>query len=168
MLASNIEIESLLNRTSRSKLGGTRIGFKVPAAARSQSVHQVLGRRPGPAKPVVRANSSVTARLAATPLMLTTAGAGSSSPRMYQYDVPVLDLGVELQSGQSDGGRVTWLAPGVACLWCQEILSVERVRAEQLSPSARGDELVRGLPASVTDEGAAHRLLGCDVGDWMY
>lgn len=29
MLASNIEIESLLDRTSRSKLGGTRIGFKV-------------------------------------------------------------------------------------------------------------------------------------------
>jgi molybdopterin/thiamine biosynthesis adenylyltransferase len=62
----------------------------------------------------------------------------------YQYYVPVLDLGVELQTSGAMGGRVTWLAPGVACLWCQEILNGERVRAEQLSPSARADELLRG------------------------
>jgi molybdopterin/thiamine biosynthesis adenylyltransferase len=62
----------------------------------------------------------------------------------YQYYVPVLDLGVELQTSGAMGGRVTWLAPGVPCLWCQQILNGERVRAEQLPPSARADELARG------------------------
>jgi molybdopterin-synthase adenylyltransferase len=74
----------------------------------------------------------------------TLAPAISPNAIAYQYYVPVLDLGVELQTSGAMGGRVTWLAPGVACLWCQEILNGERVRAEQLPPSTRADELVRG------------------------
>lgn len=62
----------------------------------------------------------------------------------YQYYIPVLDLGVELQTSGAMGGRVTWLTPGVACLWCQQILNGERVRAEQLPLSARANELARG------------------------
>jgi molybdopterin/thiamine biosynthesis adenylyltransferase len=62
----------------------------------------------------------------------------------YQYYVPVLDLGVELQMSGAMGGRVTWLAPGVACLWCQQILNARRVRAEQLPAETHTNELARG------------------------
>jgi len=62
----------------------------------------------------------------------------------YQYYVPVLDLGVELQTSGAMGGRATWLTPGTACLWCQQILHPNRVRAEQLPPDTRVDELARG------------------------
>jgi molybdopterin/thiamine biosynthesis adenylyltransferase len=62
----------------------------------------------------------------------------------YQYYVPVLDLGVELQAGGSMGGRITWLAPGSACLWCRGVLDGQRVRAEQLPREALVDEVARG------------------------
>jgi molybdopterin-synthase adenylyltransferase len=51
----------------------------------------------------------------------------------FQYYVPVVDCGVELQAGTGAmGGRITWLLPGGPCLWCLGILDAERVRAEQL------------------------------------
>jgi hypothetical protein len=50
----------------------------------------------------------------------------------YQHYLPVLDLGVELQLSGAMGGRVAWLSPGSACLWCLNILDAERVRIEQL------------------------------------
>ncbi len=62
----------------------------------------------------------------------------------YQYYVPILDLGVELQTSRAMGGRVSWLAPGAPCLWCQQILNAERVRAEQLPAHTRADALARG------------------------
>src|SRR5206468_3349737 len=40
----------------------------------------------------------------------------------YQYYVPVLDLGVEIQPEGASGGRVAWLAPGGGCLWCMQVL----------------------------------------------
>jgi molybdopterin/thiamine biosynthesis adenylyltransferase len=69
----------------------------------------------------------------------------------YQYYVPVLDLGVELQTGGAMGGRITWLVPGAACLWCQRILSSERVRVEQLPPIAHADELARGYMQGIDE-----------------
>ena len=62
----------------------------------------------------------------------------------YQYYVPVLDLGVEIQPGGSSGGRISWLAPGSACLWCRNVLSAERVRVEQLPAAIRRAEQERG------------------------
>jgi molybdopterin/thiamine biosynthesis adenylyltransferase len=62
----------------------------------------------------------------------------------YQYYVPVLDLGVELQPGGAMGGRVSWLAPGSACLWCAGVLDADRVRAEQLPPELAAAHRERG------------------------
>jgi molybdopterin-synthase adenylyltransferase len=69
----------------------------------------------------------------------------------YQYYVPVLDLGVELQTSGAMGGRVTWLAPGTPCLWCQQILNAERVRVEQLPPQTRAAEVARGYIEGMDD-----------------
>jgi molybdopterin/thiamine biosynthesis adenylyltransferase len=61
----------------------------------------------------------------------------------FQYYIPVIDCGVELQAGAGAiGGRVSWLAPGRRCLWCIGILDGERIRAEQL-PSALAAEQAR-------------------------
>jgi molybdopterin/thiamine biosynthesis adenylyltransferase len=62
----------------------------------------------------------------------------------FQYYVPVLDLGVEIQRSGSMGGRVVWLAPGQACLWCMGILDPERIRIEQLPSETLTDEIARG------------------------
>ncbi|MGH8987961.1 MAG: HesA/MoeB/ThiF family protein [Acidimicrobiales bacterium] len=62
----------------------------------------------------------------------------------FQYYIPVADLGVELQVAGAIGGRVSWLAPGGACLWCMGVLDSEAVRIEQLSAALRRDEEVRG------------------------
>jgi len=62
----------------------------------------------------------------------------------FQYYVPVLDLGVELQARGAAGGRIAWLAPGSACLWCMAVLDPERVRIEQLPQATYLDEVQRG------------------------
>jgi molybdopterin/thiamine biosynthesis adenylyltransferase len=84
----------------------------------------------------------------------------------YQYYVPVIDLGVELQQEGALGGRVAWLSPGSACLWCMGILDPQRVRAEQLPDSIAAAELERGYisgldepaPAVVSINGAIASL----------
>lgn len=73
----------------------------------------------------------------------------------FQYYVPVLDLGVELQPGGAMGGRVSWLAPGSACLWCAGILDAAQVRAEQLPPELAAAERDRGYIAGVEEPAPA-------------
>lgn len=73
----------------------------------------------------------------------------------YQYYVPVLDLGVELQPGGAMGGRVSWLAPGSACLWCSEILDAARVRAEQLPTEIAAAERERGYISGIDEPAPA-------------
>ncbi len=73
----------------------------------------------------------------------------------YQYYVPVLDLGVELQAAGAMGGRVTWLAPGSACLWCLKILDPQRVRAEQLPRQVAEEEASRGYIQSLDEPAPA-------------
>jgi|tagenome__1003787_1003787.scaffolds.fasta_scaffold20964670_4 molybdopterin/thiamine biosynthesis adenylyltransferase len=73
----------------------------------------------------------------------------------YQYYVPVLDLGVELQPGGAMGGRVTWLGPGSACLWCTRILDAERVRIEQLPPAIARTEQARGYIVGIDEPAPA-------------
>lgn len=73
----------------------------------------------------------------------------------YQYYVPVLDLGVELQPGGAMGGRVSWLAPGSACLWCAGILDPDRVRVEQLPPELAAAERERGYITGIDEPAPA-------------
>jgi molybdopterin/thiamine biosynthesis adenylyltransferase len=73
----------------------------------------------------------------------------------FQYYVPVVDLGVELQAAGARGGRVAWLAPGQACLWCMGILDPERVRIEQLPEESREDEVARGYIEGLDDPAPA-------------
>lgn len=73
----------------------------------------------------------------------------------FQYYVPVLDLGVELQQSGAMGGRIAWLAPGSPCLWCMNILDAERVRIEQLPPNLREAEAARGYISGVDEPAPA-------------
>lgn len=73
----------------------------------------------------------------------------------YQYYVPVLDLGVEIQPGGASGGRVSWLSPGSACLWCTNVLSAERIRIEQLPPAIRQVEQQRGYIRDIDEPAPA-------------
>ena len=73
----------------------------------------------------------------------------------FQYYVPVLDLGVELQQGGAIGGRVAWLAPGAACLWCTNILNAERVRVEQLPEAIAEAEQARGYIQGIDEPAPA-------------
>ena len=70
----------------------------------------------------------------------------------FQFYLPGIDLGVELQTA-SMGGRVTWLSPGGACLWCMGVLDPETVRVEQLPAALRRHEEARGYIQG-TDEPA--------------
>lgn len=62
----------------------------------------------------------------------------------YQFHRPVIDCGVEIQPRGASGGRVSWLYPGSACLWCLDILDAERIRVEQLPEATRQDEVRHG------------------------
>jgi len=74
----------------------------------------------------------------------------------FQFYVPVIDLGVELQkAGAVGGGRVTWLAPGGACLWCMGVLDSETVRVEQLPPALRRDDEAHGYIRGVDEPAPA-------------
>jgi molybdopterin/thiamine biosynthesis adenylyltransferase len=73
----------------------------------------------------------------------------------FQYYLPVLDLGVEVQPGAAIGGRVAWLAPGGACLWCMGILDPERVRVEQLPAATAAAERRRGYIAGLDEPAPA-------------
>jgi molybdopterin/thiamine biosynthesis adenylyltransferase len=89
----------------------------------------------------------------------------------YQYYIPVLDLGVELQAEGAMGGRVTWLSPGCPCLWCLKILDPQRVRAEQLPRQIAEQEISRGYlrgldepaPAVISINGAIASIAVTEV-----
>jgi molybdopterin/thiamine biosynthesis adenylyltransferase len=73
----------------------------------------------------------------------------------FQYYLPVVDLGVEVQPGGATGGRVAWLSPGGACLWCMGILDPERVRVEQLPAATAAAERERGYIAGLEEPAPA-------------
>ncbi len=62
----------------------------------------------------------------------------------YQYFLPVLDMGVRIDStgGRVDqiAGRVQLLAPGLACLVCENLLDPEAVRRDLLTEQQRADD----------------------------
>lgn len=73
----------------------------------------------------------------------------------FQYYVPTIDLGVELQVNGAMGGRVSLLRPSGPCLWCMGVLSHERVRAEQLPQEAREQEVARGYIQGIDEPAPA-------------
>ncbi|HUC36465.1 MAG TPA: ThiF family adenylyltransferase [Acidimicrobiales bacterium] len=112
-----------------------------------------LARRTGRMTAITEISESVETREAAESLLRCDVVFGCTDNQVsrtilnviaFQYYTPVMDLGVELQTTGAMGGRVTWLAPGGACLWCMGVLDAERVRVEQLTPELRADEEARG------------------------
>jgi molybdopterin-synthase adenylyltransferase len=150
-------------------VGATRFdaAFRRPKTA----VARRLSRRVGGPAHVVEVRGSVTDEGPARRLLACDLVVGCTDNQWsrtvlnaiaYQYYVPVLDLGVELQNAGAMGGRVTWLVPGSPCLWCLNILNAQRVRAEQLPPQMLKEEVARGYlqgldepaPAVVSINGA--------------
>jgi molybdopterin/thiamine biosynthesis adenylyltransferase len=121
-------------------------------------------RRVGGPSKVQGIKGSVIDRAGAEPLLTCDVIVGctdNQSSRVvlnliaYQYYVPVLDLGVELQHHGAMGGRVSWLAPGAPCLWCLNVLDADRVRAEQLPAGVAEVELNRGYISGIDEPAPA-------------
>ena len=83
-------------------------------------------------------------------VMCCTDGHGSRSllnELAYQYLVPVIELGIEVQPGavtSRAGGGVRMIGPGRSCLQCMDILDAGLVREEFLSASDREKEAELG------------------------
>ena len=150
--------ESNLSRLVGAYRSDARLGRK------KTKVFRRLGRNLGSDTTIVEVVRSVTDAAGAVPLLGCDLIVGCTDNHWsrsvlnsiaYQYYVPVLDLGVELQAGGAAGGRVTWLAPGTPCLWCLGILDPERVRVEQLTLEARQTEVERGYVEDLVDSAPA-------------
>lgn len=84
----------------------------------------------------------------------------------YQFYVPVVDMGVELQASGTMGGRVSWLTPDTGCLWCRGVLNAEAIRVEQMPAPERSAQAKRGyipdadvpVPAVISVNGAVASL----------
>jgi len=123
-----------------------------------------LARRIGAATVVKETRGSVTDRAGAAPLLdcdLVVGCTDNHWSRMilnalaYQYYLPVLDLGVELQRRGAMGARLTWLEPGTPCLWCRGILDPVRVRSEQLPEATAAAEQERGYVEALSEPAPA-------------
>ncbi len=120
------------------------------------SVARRLSRRVGGPSRITGLRKSVTDEEPARRLLDCDLIIGCTDNQWsYQYYVPVFDLGVELQAAGAMGGRVTWLAPGSACLWCLKILDPQRVRAEQLPRQVAEEEASRGYIQSLDEPAPA-------------
>lgn len=75
----------------------------------------------------------------------------------YQYLIPVINIGVALDS-DDDGeitagnGVVQVLRPGQPCLWCAEHLDSERIAAESLPEDRRQDRVEEGYLRGLNDQ----------------
>jgi hypothetical protein len=85
----------------------------------------------------------------------------------YQYVIPTIDLGIRLDASadrlERVTGRVQMLAPGIACLLCQDLLDSEEVRRDLLSDEERArDSYIVGAhqpqPAVITFNGVVASL----------
>ena len=138
--------------TNLSRLVGAS-RFDVWLRRRKTRLARRLARRLGSKTRIVEISESVAASGVASRLLACDLVFGCTDNQLsrtilnaiaFQFYVPVVDLGVELQVGGAMGGRVSWLAPGGACLWCMGVLDSETVRVEQLPPALRHDEEARG------------------------
>jgi hypothetical protein len=71
----------------------------------------------------------------------------------YQYLIPYIDIGTEIgvaeERIQSLDSRVSYVAPGRACLVCSGIVSMERVRLESLSEEERDRVISMGYSEDI-------------------
>lgn len=168
-----------LDASNLSRLvGASRLDARLHR--RKTRVARRIVRRVGASTTVTEVPQSVTYKSGAVPLLSCDVVIGCTDNHWsrtvlnaiaFQYYVPVLDLGVELQAEGAVGGRVTWLAPGSACLWCLGILDPERVRVEQLPRTILQEEQTRGYiqgfdvpaPAVVSINGVVASLAVTEV-----
>lgn len=152
-----------VTRSNLSRLVGARSWDPV-LHRRKTRVARRLARRIGSRTDVVEVRDSVTDAAGASPLVACDYILGCTDNQWsrtvlnalaYQYFIPVIDLGVELQHGGASGGRVTWLAPGSPCLWCLGILDADRVRVEQLPKATYRAEVQRGYVEGLDDPAPA-------------
>jgi molybdopterin/thiamine biosynthesis adenylyltransferase len=85
----------------------------------------------------------------------------------YQYMIPMMDLGVQIQVSQnvvhSITGRIQMLAPGLPCLVCRNLLDPEEVRRDLLTEEERArDRYIVGVaepqPAVISLNGSVASL----------
>ncbi|MHB8438521.1 MAG: HesA/MoeB/ThiF family protein [Acidimicrobiales bacterium] len=142
------------DRVTTSNLSRLVGATRIDAMLRRNKTHiaRRLARRVGGGTRIARIPRSVTYEDGARPLLDCDVIVGCTDNHWsrtvlnaigYQFLIPVLDLGVELQA-EALGGRVSWLMPGLGCLWCAGILDAERVRAEQLPRATYVEERARG------------------------
>lgn len=71
----------------------------------------------------------------------------------HQYLIPYIDLGTEIGIGNSElqslDSRVSYIAPGRACLICSGIISLERVRLESLDEAERDRIIAMGYSEDI-------------------
>jgi molybdopterin-synthase adenylyltransferase len=165
------------DRVSTSNLSRLVGATRLDALLRRPKTHiaRRLSRRVGGPARIIGIRASVTEEKPARALLTCDVIVGCTDTQWsrtvlntlaYQHYLPVLDLGVELQLSGSMGGRIAWLNPGSACLWCLNILDAERVRIEQLPAATREQEIahgyIRGLdspePAVVSINGVVASL----------
>jgi molybdopterin-synthase adenylyltransferase len=154
------------DRVAKSNLSRLVGAGRLDALLRRPKVTNArrLARRVGGPTTVRAIKDSVIDRAGAEPLLDCDVVIGCTDNQWsrvvlntiaYQYYVPVLDLGVELQLGGAMGGRLTWLAPGAPCLWCLNTLDSDRVREEQLPSNVAEAEVGRGYIAGIEEPAPA-------------
>lgn len=71
----------------------------------------------------------------------------------HQYLIPYIDLGTEIGIGNGElhslDSRVSYIAPGRACLICSGIISLERVRLESLAKAECGRIIAMGYSEDI-------------------
>jgi hypothetical protein len=107
-------------------------------------------------------NEAVGRRLLDMDVIMCTTDTHSSravvNQLAYQYWVPVVDVGVAVGTDCAGGvsgmpAEVRLLLPDTGCLWCREVLSASRIRAENLPETEREaliqEGYVQGLDVAV-------------------
>lgn len=151
--------DDTVDETNLSRLVGGRAS-DVAHGLRKTQVSSRLSRLLGGQTVVHRADGSVLDEAEARRLLRCDLVFGCTDTQWsrlvlnalaFQYYVPVIDCGVELQAGSGAiGGRISWLSPGRRCLWCMGILDGERIRAEQLPPALAVEQASHGYIPDLT------------------
>jgi molybdopterin/thiamine biosynthesis adenylyltransferase len=146
-----------------SRLVGATRRDAILRRAKTKVARRVARKLHGPTK-IIEVRESVLSESGARHLLEADVVIGCTDTAVsrtvlnavaFQYYVPVMDLGVELQAGGARGGRVSWLAPGRPCLWCLGVLDPQRVRVEQLPEAVREAELERGYIVGIDEPAPA-------------
>jgi molybdopterin/thiamine biosynthesis adenylyltransferase len=88
----------------------------------------------------------------------------------YWHLAPVIDMGVRLRAQeetlQGIDGRVTYLAPGEACLLCRKRIDLQRAREEVIDPAEREQLIDEGYAQGLDDPDPAVVTYTTLVASW--